>query len=256
MLRKHKLVSLMMLVAILLSSTAVQASGYEYNQRNYTVNHSFYDSVSNQNYNYNWQVTTTQNRFPNWSRPETPSQPSRPSTPSRPNNPGQTDTPSQPDWPSKPEEEPSNPSTPNDKPETNTPSTPSVNTNLSQAEQEVVRLVNIEREKSGLIPFTISNELSKVARTKSEDMAQHNYFSHNSPTYGDPFNMISSFGIKYSTAGENIAKGYATASSVVRGWMNSSGHRANILNSSFKTIGVGAYTTSNGTIYWTQMFTN
>ena len=67
---------------------------------------------------------------------------------------------------------------------------------------------------------------------------------------------MKSFGIQYKTAGENIAKGYQSAESVVRGWMNSSGHRANILNPSFKTIGVGAYTDSKGTIYWTQMFTN
>ena len=68
--------------------------------------------------------------------------------------------------------------------------------------------------------------------------------------------MMKSFGIKYTAAGENIAMGYISAQSVVNGWMNSSGHRANILNPSFKTIGVGAYTDSQGTIYWTQMFTN
>ena len=121
---------------------------------------------------------------------------------------------------------------------------------------EVVRLVNIERQKAGLTAFNPSAELSKVARTKSEDMAKNNYFSHTSPNYGSPFDMMKSFGIKYRTAGENIAKGYHTAESVVRGWMNSSGHRANILNPNFETIGVGAYTNSNGTIYWTQMFTN
>lgn len=122
-------------------------------------------------------------------------------------------------------------------------------------EKEVVRLVNIEREKAGLAPFTYSEELSKVARVKSKDMADNNYFSHNSPTYGDPFAMMREFGINYSYAGENIAKGYFSAESVVRGWMNSTGHRENILNPSFGTIGVG-YVESNGTTYWTQMFTN
>ncbi len=128
------------------------------------------------------------------------------------------------------------------------------NTNTS-VEMEIVNLVNIERQKEGLAPLTFSEELSKVARAKSQDMASKNYFSHTSPTYGDPFSMMKSFGIKYRTAGENIAKGYSSAQSVMRGWMNSSGHRANILNSSFGKIGVG-YVNINGTTYWTQMFTD
>ena len=122
-------------------------------------------------------------------------------------------------------------------------------------EQEVVRLVNIERQKAGLAPLQYSEELSRVARIKSQDMADNNYFSHTSPTYGDPFAMMRSFGIQYRTAGENIAKGYTSAQSVVNGWMNSSGHRANILNPNFGKIGVG-YVKANGTTYWTQMFTD
>jgi uncharacterized YkwD family protein len=118
-----------------------------------------------------------------------------------------------------------------------------------------VRLVNIERQKAGLSPLSVSNKLSDVARLKSKDMADNRYFSHTSPTYGSPFDMMKQFGISYRTAGENIAKGYLSAESVVNGWMNSSGHRANILNPSFGTIGVGAYKTGN-TFYWTQMFTN
>lgn len=129
-------------------------------------------------------------------------------------------------------------------------------TNETQAiELEVVKLVNEERKKAGLAPFTHSQELSKVARVKSQDMADKNYFSHNSPTYGDPFTMMKNFGINYRTAGENIAKGYQSPQSVVNGWMNSPGHRANILNPNFGTIGVG-YVIKNGTTYWTQMFTN
>lgn len=143
--------------------------------------------------------------------------------------------------------------TPETKPSNPVPETKdSTNTSI---EMEVVRLVNIERQKAGLAPLAYSEELSKVARAKSQDMANKNYFSHNSPTYGDPFSMMKSFGIKYTTAGENIAKGYFSAESVVNGWMNSSGHRANILNPSFGTIGVG-YVNANGTTYWTQMFTN
>ena len=117
-------------------------------------------------------------------------------------------------------------------------------------EAEVVRLVNIERKKAGLSELKHNWELSRVARYKSEDMRDKGYFSHTSPTYGSPFQMMKSFGISYRTAGENIAKGQTTPAAVVKGWMNSPGHRANILNSSFTEIGVG-YASGN---YWTQMF--
>jgi uncharacterized protein YkwD len=82
-------------------------------------------------------------------------------------------------------------------------------------------------------------------------MRDNKYFSHTSPTYGSPFRMMKSFGITYRSAGENIARGQATPQAVVNAWMNSSGHRANILNSSFTHIGVGY--AENGR-YWTQMF--
>ena len=118
-------------------------------------------------------------------------------------------------------------------------------------EAEVVRLVNEQRAKNGLAPLTQNWELSRIARYKSQDMADNGYFSHTSPTYGSPFDMIRAFGLSYRTAGENIAKGYATPKAVVDGWMNSSGHRANILNASFRQIGVGY--SADGS-HWTQMF--
>ncbi|MBW4828034.1 MAG: serine protease [Clostridiaceae bacterium] len=130
-----------------------------------------------------------------------------------------------------------------------------ITTSANAEELKVVELVNVERNKAGLSPLTYNEELSKVARIKSQDMADKNYFSHNSPTYKDPFTMMKNFGIKYGQAGENIAKGYSNADSVVKGWMNSPGHRANILNSNFKKIGVG-YVNKGGTTYWTQMFTD
>lgn len=126
---------------------------------------------------------------------------------------------------------------------------------VSAIEKEVVRLVNVERQKNGLNPLELDAELSKVARAKSQDMATKGYFSHTSPTYGSPFDMMKNFGIKYSTAGENIAMGQPTAEAVVKAWMNSEGHRANILNKNFTKIGVGYYKGSNGSPYWTQMFT-
>lgn len=128
---------------------------------------------------------------------------------------------------------------------------PTTDSSVLSYEEEVVRLVNVERAKYGLSALKINWELSRVARYKSQDMHDNNYFSHTSPTYGSPFDMMKSFGISYRTAGENIAKGYTNPQAVVTGWMNSSGHRANILNSSFTQIGVGYVASGN---YWTQMF--
>lgn len=122
---------------------------------------------------------------------------------------------------------------------------------VSSYEKEVVRLVNEIRLQYGLNPLTENWELSRVARYKSQDMVDKHYFSHTSPTYGSPFDMMKAFGLSYRTAGENIAYGYRTPQAVVDGWMNSSGHRANILNASYKQIGVGYVKNGN---YWTQMF--
>lgn len=118
-------------------------------------------------------------------------------------------------------------------------------------ENEVISLVNQIRRDNGLKPLTADWELSRVARFKSQDMHDKGYFSHNSPTYGTPFKMIRDFGLNFKTAGENIAKGQRTPKAVVDAWMNSSGHRANILKSTYTKIGVGYI--SNGH-YWTQMF--
>jgi len=118
-------------------------------------------------------------------------------------------------------------------------------------ENEVIRLVNEQRAKNGLKALTANWELSRVARYKSQDMADNRYFSHTSPTYGTPFQMIKAFGLSYRTAGENIAYGQRTPQAVMNDWMNSSGHRANILNGAYTQIGVGYV--ANGH-YWTQMF--
>ncbi len=122
---------------------------------------------------------------------------------------------------------------------------------LNAFEQEVFRLVNIERAKMGLNALTIDMELSKVARLKSQDMKDNNYFGHTSPTFGSPSNMLKQFGISYKAAGENIARGQTTPEMVVASWMNSSGHRANILSANYTHIGVGYVANGN---YWTQIF--
>lgn len=129
---------------------------------------------------------------------------------------------------------------------------PTKDSQVTAYEKEVVRLVNQERSKHGLSPLTSDWQLSRVARYKSQDMRDNGYFSHTSPTYGSPFEMMKSFGISYRTAGENIARGQRTPLEVVNAWMSSSGHRANILNKSFTRIGVGYVLEGN---YWTQMFT-
>lgn len=128
---------------------------------------------------------------------------------------------------------------------------PQVSQPVRAYEQEVVRLVNAQRAQNGLKPLSENWELSRVARYKSEDMARNRYFSHESPTYGSPYQMMRAFGLTYRSAGENIAYGQRTPAAVVSAWMNSSGHRANILSSSYTQIGVGYYESGN---YWTQMF--
>ena len=118
-------------------------------------------------------------------------------------------------------------------------------------ENEVIRLVNEQRAKNGLKALAANWELSRVARYKSQDMVDNRYFSHTSPTYGTPSQMIKAFGLTYRTAGENIAYGQRTPQAVVSAWMDSSGHRANILNASYTQIGVGYVSSGH---YWTQMF--
>ena len=128
---------------------------------------------------------------------------------------------------------------------------PETDASVRACEQEVVRLVNAERAKHGLAALTEDWELSRVARYKSQDMHDNRYFAHNSPTYGTPFRMLRAFGLSYRTAGENIAMGYAAPAAVVAGWMNSEGHRANILSSAYTKIGVGYVADGH---YWTQQF--
>ena len=121
-------------------------------------------------------------------------------------------------------------------------------------QKEVVRLVNVERQKQGLGKLSLNAKLSNVATLKSQDMINKNYFDHTSPTYGSPFDMMKQFNISYKTAGENIAKGQKTPAEVVKAWMNSQGHRENILNKNYTEIGIGVAKDAKGTLYWTQMF--
>lgn len=114
---------------------------------------------------------------------------------------------------------------------------------------QVSQLVNEERKKAGLAPLTLDAELSNVAMAKAQDMIAKNYFDHNSPTYGSPFDMMRSFGIDYTAAGENIAKGQTSPQAVMTDWMNSPGHRQNILSTNYDSIGVAYYQGA-----WVQLF--
>lgn len=134
-----------------------------------------------------------------------------------------------------------------------TTSAPGTSDDIKALESEVVRLVNIERTRANRPALVESNELSNVARMKSEDFINNNYFAHNSSTYGTPFDMLRSFGISFTGAAENIASGQRTAEEAMNSWMNSTEHRANILNPTYNQIGVGVARDNNGKLFWTQM---
>ncbi|MFC5449621.1 CAP domain-containing protein [Paenibacillus aestuarii] len=127
------------------------------------------------------------------------------------------------------------------------PTTPAVS--QSAYADQVVSLVNQERAKAGLKPLTADSSLSAMALDKAKDMYNNHYFDHTSPTYGSPFDMMTEYGITYSYAGENIAMGQKTPQDVMTAWMNSTGHRQNILSPNYTKIGVGYY---NGE--WVQEF--
>ncbi|MFC4402657.1 CAP domain-containing protein [Gracilibacillus xinjiangensis] len=122
---------------------------------------------------------------------------------------------------------------------------------IDQVKRQVINLTNEARQANGASPVQLDTELASVAQKKSEDMAQNNYFSHTSPTYGSPFDMLRTFGVDYTKASENIAAGQRSAEEVVQGWLNSEGHRKNMLDPAVTHIGVGYDSDGN---YWTQMF--
>lgn len=129
-----------------------------------------------------------------------------------------------------------------------------VSAGQSSMTSQVVSLVNSERAAQGLMALQKDSRLAALAQQKAEDMAKNQYFSHTSPTYGSAFDMLKAAGYSYKTAGENIAMGQKSAASVMDGWMHSSGHRANILHTSYEKIGVGYAVSADGMPYWVQIF--
>lgn len=125
--------------------------------------------------------------------------------------------------------------------------------NMNSDEKEVFDLINKQRTNNGLAALKNDSEVQRVARIKAQDMVDNNYFSHTSPTYGSPFDMLKSFKISYKTAGENIA-GNSSNSSAVTAWMNSYGHKANILNSNFNYTGIGVVSSPKYGKMYVQLF--
>ncbi len=125
---------------------------------------------------------------------------------------------------------------------------------------QVIALTNVERQQDGCGDVTNNTQLANAAYGHSQDMGLNDFFSHTGSNDSSPWDRIQAQGYNYSTAGENIAAGYSSPEAVVAGWMNSPGHRANILNCSFVHIGVGYYYLANdqGNVnyyhYWTQVF--
>jgi len=124
---------------------------------------------------------------------------------------------------------------------------------MSSDESRILQLVNAERAKAGAKALSSSSDCTRLARMKSQDMADNNYFSHQSPTYGSPFDMLKSNNVSYMYAGENIAMNQS-AEAAFRAWMNSEGHRKNILNPNFTELGVGIAPKGNGSYIYTQLF--
>lgn len=125
---------------------------------------------------------------------------------------------------------------------------------LTAAEQQMLNLVNAERAKTGLRPLQADLTLTKLARMKSQDMIAKNYFSHQSPTYGSPFDLLATYKVAYRTAGENLA-GNSSVPGAHTALMNSSGHRANILNSGYTKVGIGIVSGGQYGMMFTQLFT-
>lgn len=167
-----------------------------------------------------------------------------PDTPETPDKPDDSDKPSEtPDTPSE------KPSTPSEKPDD---STNNGNTSVSSYASAVLNLVNKYRNQNGLASVTLDSSLSGAASTRAKEIVSS--FSHTRPNGSSCFTVLSENGISYNGAGENIAYGQSSPDEVMTAWMNSAGHRANILNASFTKLGVGVYQ-SGGTLYWAQIFT-
>lgn len=136
---------------------------------------------------------------------------------------------------------------------TDTGSTDTNSNGLTEDEQETLDLINAQRATAGLPALKVDQEVQNIARVKAKDMVDNNYFSHTSPTYGSPFDMMKSYGITYKAAGENIA-GNSSNSGAVNAWMNSEGHKANILSNNYNYTGLAVVSSPKYGKVYVQMF--
>ncbi|WP_231877221.1 CAP domain-containing protein [Bhargavaea cecembensis] len=218
-------------------------------------------------YGYKLPAPPAKQEKPETAKPEAPKAEEKPEQPKKeekpapvPEQPKEEKPAPAPEKPAEKKPEAEKPAAPAPAPAPQQPSQPSAapteqapqqTAGLSAVEQKVLDLTNAERAKAGLKPLAADSKLMDAARAKSADMRKNNYFSHTSPTYGSPFDQMKAAGISYKKAAENIAMGQRTPEEVVKGWMESPGHRQNILTPEFTHIGIGY--DSNGH-YWTQMF--
>ncbi len=186
---------------------------------------------------------------------ETPDVTTEPTESEQPTEP-KTEKPTYPEIVTEPATRPTNPSV--QRPQQTQPTTAhKTDSNNSQNNfneeyaDEVIRLVNIERVKAGLSPLAKRQDVTEIAEIRAKEITQ--VFSHTRPNGTSCFTLARERNVSYRSVGENIAYGYNSPQSVVQGWMNSQGHRENILSSSFNGIGVGCYRQGN-TLYWTQFF--
>lgn len=131
---------------------------------------------------------------------------------------------------------------------------PEESTASAEYVKQVLDLVNEERAKAGIAPLTANASAEKAAAVRSQEIKSN--FSHTRPNGSGFSTALTEAGVKFRSSGENIAYGQNTPQEVMQGWMNSAGHRANILNQDFTSIGIGHYEDANGTDYWTQLFFN
>lgn len=132
------------------------------------------------------------------------------------------------------------------------PDAPEESGGVQGAAAAVASLVNAARQDAGLSELELDADLCAAAQARAQEIAQS--FSHTRPDGSSCFTILEEFGISYRAAGENIAMGQRTPEEVMDGWMNSSGHRANILNGTFTSIGVGYYVDGAGAAHWVQIF--
>ena len=124
---------------------------------------------------------------------------------------------------------------------------------IGAQEANALNLLNQDRIANGLPALQLDPALSEIARAKSRDMHEKGYFSHTSPTYGSPSQMLKHFGYTFTSVGENIAH-HANVEKAQAAFMSSSGHRSNILGSQWQKVGIGVWTDSQGFVYVTQLF--